>query len=80
MKSSDIMIAKHQLENARKLCLQTMLGCMIETSLSISMAFHLSSIADIIDLDGFALLKNDLGQVMSYKRQMLKLDLSPNYR
>lgn len=80
MKSADILIAKKQLEEAKELGFQTMLGCMIESSLSISMAFYLSGITDYIDLDGFALLKEDPSQVMSYKQQILKLDLSDNNR
>lgn len=39
--------------------LQTMLGCMIETSLGIWSALHVSALADVCDLDGFLILRNE---------------------
>ena len=44
---------------ARAHGLQVMLGCMIESSLGITAAAHLAPLADIVDLDGAALLAND---------------------
>jgi L-alanine-DL-glutamate epimerase-like enolase superfamily enzyme len=36
-----------------------MLGCMIETSLGIAAAAHISGLADFVDLDGAMLLADD---------------------
>ncbi len=44
---------------AKKKDLKVMLGCMSETSCSISAAFHLASLADWIDLDGNLGVTND---------------------
>ena len=44
---------------ARVLNLDTMLGCMIETSIAISAAVQLQSLARWVDLDGSLLLRDD---------------------
>jgi L-alanine-DL-glutamate epimerase-like enolase superfamily enzyme len=44
---------------ARAHGLMVMVGCMIESSLGISAAAHLTPLVDIVDLDGAALLAND---------------------
>jgi L-Ala-D/L-Glu epimerase len=36
-----------------------MVGCMVETSLGISAALTLESLADYMDLDGFLVLENE---------------------
>ena len=45
--------------HARRVGLQTMLGCMIETSVLISAAAHLAETCDYLDLDGNLLVTND---------------------
>lgn len=62
MKSGDPLIAIKQLQQAKSMGLQCMLGCMIESSLSIEMGLYLSSLCEVIDLDGFVFLKNDPAQ------------------
>jgi L-alanine-DL-glutamate epimerase-like enolase superfamily enzyme len=47
------------LKEARKNNMQTMIGCMVETTLGISSAMHLCSLADYVDLDSFLLIKNE---------------------
>ncbi len=47
------------LKNAKKLGLKTMIGCMVESTLGISNAFHFASEVDYVDLDGFMLIKNE---------------------
>lgn len=47
------------LEAARGLGFGTMLGCMVESSLASAPAVHLASLADLLDLDGPLLLKDD---------------------
>ena len=47
------------LRAARKVGLQTMLGCMIESSVLISAAAQLAELCDFLDLDGNLLITND---------------------
>lgn len=47
------------LRAARAAGLQTMLGCMIETSILITAAAHLAELTDYLDLDGALLTTND---------------------
>ena len=44
---------------ARALDMRVMLGCMVETSLSLTAAAHLSTLVDYADLDSSLLLKDD---------------------
>ena len=47
------------LRRARQLGMGVMLGCMVETSLSVTAAAHLSGLADWLDLDAPLLIAND---------------------
>lgn len=51
--------ALRMIRQARALGLQVMLGCMVETSLSLTAAAHLSPLADYADLDSGLLLADD---------------------
>lgn len=44
---------------ARELGLQTMIGCMMESSLAITAAAHISPLMDYADLDSGLLMAND---------------------
>ncbi len=59
MKSGGILEALKMIHIARTLDLKVMLGCMIETSIAISAAAQISSLADYLDLDGNLLIVND---------------------
>jgi L-Ala-D/L-Glu epimerase len=59
MKTFGITGANRALRAARKAGLQTMIGCMIESSLLISAGAHLAGLADHLDLDGNLLITND---------------------
>jgi len=59
VKTGGVSGALDALHAARKAGLQTMLGCMIETSVLISAAAHLADLCDFIDLDGNLLITND---------------------
>lgn len=59
VKAGGLSMAHHTLRAARQSGLQTMIGCMIETSVAISAAAHLAELADYLDLDGNLLIKND---------------------
>lgn len=59
MKCGGLRPALRMIEEARKGGLKVMLGCMIETSVGITAAAHLASMADYLDLDGNLLIEDD---------------------
>ncbi|MBZ5554416.1 MAG: dipeptide epimerase [Acidobacteriia bacterium] len=59
MKAGGIHEALRMIELARSLRLKIMLGCMIESSVGITAAAHLSPLVDYADLDGNLLISND---------------------
>jgi L-alanine-DL-glutamate epimerase-like enolase superfamily enzyme len=59
MKCGGIREALRMIHTARALDLRTMIGCNIESSVSITAAAHLSPLIDYIDLDGHLLVTND---------------------
>ncbi|HEU5072305.1 MAG TPA: dipeptide epimerase [Verrucomicrobiae bacterium] len=59
VKTGGISMAYETLQAARQTGLQTMIGCMIETSVLISAAAHLAELADHLDIDGNLLINND---------------------
>jgi L-alanine-DL-glutamate epimerase-like enolase superfamily enzyme len=59
VKAGSVTESLRLLESARALGLLTMLGCMIESSLGIAPAVHLSPLADFVDLDGHLLISDD---------------------
>jgi L-alanine-DL-glutamate epimerase-like enolase superfamily enzyme len=58
-KTGSLTEALRLLDGARALGFLAMLGCMIESSLGIAAAAHLSPLADFVDLDGHLLLAYD---------------------
>ena len=59
VKCGGLYEALSMIHAARALDLKIMIGCMIESSISISAASHLTPAADFIDLDGNILITND---------------------
>jgi len=59
MKCGGIREALRMIHTARACGMQVMLGCMIESSIGITAAAHLSPLADCADLDGNILIRND---------------------
>lgn len=59
MKCGGITPALRLIEEARNADLKVMLGCMLESSIAITAAAHLSPLADYADLDGNLLLSDD---------------------
>ncbi len=59
MKCGGITPAREMMRRAKRHGLKVMLGCMIETSVGITAAAHLSPQADYADLDGNLLLADD---------------------
>lgn len=68
MKCGGISEAYDCLTQASLLGLKTVLGCMSESSVAVTAAWHLAPLADWVDLDGPFLIKND-----DYAQQLLKL-------
>lgn len=58
---------KRMLEEARKLGLKTMVGCMTESSVGISAIAHLLPLLDYVDMDGSLLLKTDIAAGVTIK-------------
>jgi L-alanine-DL-glutamate epimerase-like enolase superfamily enzyme len=58
-KTGGVSNAYEALQAARKAGLQTMIGCMIETSILISAAAHLAELTNYLDIDGNLLITND---------------------
>jgi len=59
MKAGGLQEALRMIHVARAHGLKIMLGCMVESSLGITAAAHLSPLVDWADLDGHLLIKND---------------------
>ena len=59
MKTGGYAVAKQILTQAKQQGLETMIGCMVETSLGISHALNLASLADYLDLDSFLYVINE---------------------
>jgi L-alanine-DL-glutamate epimerase-like enolase superfamily enzyme len=59
VKTGGIIAAFETLKAARKANLQTMVGCMIESSILITAAAHLSELSEHLDIDGNLLISND---------------------
>ena len=59
MKCGGIREALRMIHTARACGMKVMLGCMIESSIGITAAAHLSPLADFADLDGNILIRND---------------------
>ena len=59
MKCGGLVEAVKMARMARELGLKTMIGCMMESSLAITAAAHISPLMDYADLDSGLLMKND---------------------
>ena len=59
MKCGGVRPALEQIHTARAHGLKVMLGCMLETNVTIAAAAHLTPLVDYADLDGSLLLAND---------------------
>jgi L-alanine-DL-glutamate epimerase-like enolase superfamily enzyme len=65
------------IHTARALGMTVMLGCMVETSLGISAAAHVSGLVDLVDLDGAMLLADDPFEGIGYEEGRLILSDEP---
>ncbi|HGY08939.1 MAG TPA: dipeptide epimerase [Oceanithermus profundus] len=76
-KSGGIAPARAQIETARALGLEVMLGCMVETRLAVGAAAHLAPLVEHADLDGPLLIQNDPFQGLAYDGARLVLPQGP---
>ena len=65
------------IHTARSLRMAVMLGCMVETSLGIAAAAHISGLADFVDLDGAMLLADDPFGGLTYRDGRILLPGGP---
>ena len=77
MKSGGIREALRAIHTARALDMKIMIGCMVETSIGVTAAAHLSPLCDYADLDGPLLIRNDPFQGVSYENARLVLPNRP---
>lgn len=59
MKAGGYLNGLHIINQAKAHNLKTMVGCMVETSLGISSAWHLCSLTNYADLDGYLIVKDE---------------------
>jgi len=71
MKAGGYLNGINILNNAKKIGLKTMIGCMVETTLGISSAMNLCNDINYIDLDGFFIIKNEPFKLVSEKEGLL---------
>jgi L-Ala-D/L-Glu epimerase len=77
VKTGGITAAYEALQAARSAGLKTMIGCMIETSILISAAAHLSELCEYLDLDGNILITNDPYAGVTSDRGILSFASAP---
>jgi len=76
-KSGGLRMARRMIDEARALNMKVMLGCMIETSVGITAAAHLSPLVDHADLDGNLLIAGDPWRGVTVKEGRLVLPVRP---
>jgi L-alanine-DL-glutamate epimerase-like enolase superfamily enzyme len=77
VKTGGVTAGFEALRAARSAGLKTMLGCMIESSVSISAAAHLAELTDYLDLDGNLLVRNDPFVGVTAERGVLSFAQAP---
>jgi L-alanine-DL-glutamate epimerase-like enolase superfamily enzyme len=76
-KAGGVWSALQTLQEARRLGLRTMIGCFIESSVGITAAAHLASLADWLDLDGAVLVRDDPFEGARWDRGRITLPEGP---
>jgi L-alanine-DL-glutamate epimerase-like enolase superfamily enzyme len=76
-KCGGICGALRMIRAAREAGMLVMLGCMVETSLGIAAAAHISGLADLVDLDGAMLLARDPFAGLDYEKGRIRLPVEP---
>lgn len=73
MKAGGFMESIRILQKAKEKGLQTMVGCMVETSIGIGHAFQLNALTDYLDLDSFVYIKNEPYQITEIDRGIIRI-------
>jgi L-alanine-DL-glutamate epimerase-like enolase superfamily enzyme len=73
MKCTGLREAIKMIHSARSCGMKVMVGCMVETSVAITAAAHLSPLVDYADLDGSVLTTNDPFEGVKFERGKLVL-------
>lgn len=73
MKTGSLIKARDLLREAKKNNLESMMGCMIETSIGISYGMLFTGMVEFVDLDGFLLVKDEPFHLVSEKEGLLSL-------
>lgn len=76
-KAGGVLAAWRMIQTARALGMKVMLGCMIESSVAVTAAAHLSPLVDWADLDGNLLISNDPYRGVRVERGRLILPEGP---
>jgi L-Ala-D/L-Glu epimerase len=76
-KCGGVRSALKMIHTARAHGMIVMLGCMVETSLGISAAAHISGLVDFVDLDGAMLLADDPYSGPTYENGRILLSAEP---
>jgi L-alanine-DL-glutamate epimerase-like enolase superfamily enzyme len=76
-KTGGLREALRAIHTARALDLQIMIGCMVETTLAVTAAAHLSPLCDYADLDGPLMIRNDPFDGVHYDQARLVLPEQP---
>ncbi len=76
-KCGGIRRALEMIHTARAHGMMVMLGCMVETSLGIAAAAHISSLVDFVDLDGPLLLADDPFGGLEFEKGRILLSEKP---
>ena len=76
-KTGGLRGALRAIYTARALDMQIMLGSMVETSLAVTAAAHLSPLCDYADLDGPLMIRNDPFDGLRYDKARLVLPERP---
>lgn len=77
MKAGGVYEALRMIALARALDFKIMLGCMIESSVAVAAAAHISPLVDYADLDGNLLISNDPFKGLSVKNGKIALPNKP---
>ncbi len=72
MKAGGYLNGLHLLKEAKRNNMKTMIGCMVETTLGISSALNLCSLADYADLDSFLLLVEEPFEMLTERNGIVK--------
>jgi L-alanine-DL-glutamate epimerase-like enolase superfamily enzyme len=73
MKTGSLIKARDLINMAHDHQMETMIGCMIETTVGISYGMLFTGMVNYVDLDGFLLIKKEPFQLVSEKEGLLEL-------